>query len=146
MRLSPAALQRRGPLACQIALALVVLAACAMVALPARLASGPWGPAAAGVSALSCWFGAAAALAVTTLLARHGSGLAALLLGMALRMAIPLASILVFHLVGGPLVQAGLLYYFLFFYPLCLAVETALSLPQLRESRPLASPLGNRAP
>jgi hypothetical protein len=66
---------------------------------------------------------------------------------MALRMAIPLASVMVFHLVGGPLVQAGLLYYFLFFYPLCLAVETALSLPAAtplarpRERGPNATPL-----
>jgi hypothetical protein len=140
MRFSPAALRSRGPWACQIALALVVLTACAVAAASARLLSGPWGPAAAGVSALSCWFGAAAALAATTMLARHGNGLAGLLAGMAFRMAIPLASVVVFHLVGGPLVQAGLLYYFLFFYPLTLAVETALSLPQPRDSRPFAGP------
>jgi hypothetical protein len=55
--------------------------------------------------------------------------MAGLLVGMALRMGIPLALVVVFHLVGGVLVQAGLLYYFLLFYPLTLTVETALSLP-----------------
>ena len=57
---------------------------------------------------------------------------------MVLRMGIPLAIVVILHLVGGPLVQAGLLYYFLLFYPLTLAVETTLSLPSARSPRPSA--------
>jgi hypothetical protein len=55
--------------------------------------------------------------------------LAALLAGMAARMGIPLAFGLAIHLQGGPLAEAGLLYYLLVFYPVALAAETALSLP-----------------
>ncbi len=129
MRLSPAALRDRGPLACQAALCAVVVIACAVTVAVARLVSGEWGPVAACVAALTCWCGAASALGATMRLDRGDKRLVGMLVGMALRMGIPLTMVLILHLVGGPLVQAGLLYYFLLFYPLTLAVETALSLP-----------------
>jgi hypothetical protein len=53
----------------------------------------------------------------------------AMLVSMAARMGIPLVPALAIHLAGGPLANAGLLYYLLVFYPITLAVDVALSLP-----------------
>ena len=128
MRPMPAAFRHRGLLTSQIALALTVVAMGGVVGGIAWQVAGLWGLAAAGVAAAACWLGAAVALGAATLLARRGHGLTGLLAGMGLRMGVPLALALVLFLRGGPLVQGGLLYYFLAFYPLTLAVETALSL------------------
>jgi hypothetical protein len=124
----PAAFRHRGLLTSQIALALTVVAMGGVVGGIAWLFAGLWGLAAAGVAAAGCWLGAAVALEAATLLARQGHGLTGLLVGMGLRMGVPLALALVLFLLGGPLVQGGLMYYFVAFYPLTLAVETALSL------------------
>ncbi len=48
---------------------------------------------------------------------------------MAMRMGIPLGAGLLVHLQNGALAAAGLLYCLAAFYPVTLAVETALSLP-----------------
>jgi hypothetical protein len=146
MRVFLAALRTRGLLTSQITLVLSVLVAYAAVCVPARLMSGPWGFAAAAVVAASCWGGAAAGLAASRVLARGGAGLAGLLVGMGLRMGIPLVFVVVLHLSGGPLVEAGMEYYFLVFYPLTLAVGTALSLPLPATAGPLADPPRKRAP
>ncbi len=52
-----------------------------------------------------------------------------MLLGMFPRMAIPIGLGLAIQLRGGPLAEAGLLVYLVVFYPVTLAVETAMSLP-----------------
>ena len=126
MRPITATLRNRGLLTSQIALALAVVAMGAAVGAIAWWVAGSSGVAAAGLAGATCWLGAAGALETATLLARRGHGLAGLLAGMAIRMGVPLAMALILFVRGGPLVEGGLLYYFLAFYPLTLAVETAL--------------------
>lgn len=128
MRPMTATLRNRGLLTSQIALALAVVAMGAAVGAIAWWVAGSSGVAAAGLAGVTCWLGAAGALETATLLARRGHGLAGLLAGMAIRMGVPLAMALILFVRGGPLVEGGLLYYFLAFYPLTLAIETAFSL------------------
>lgn len=84
---------------------------------------------AAGIAAVLSWAGAMFALVVAHVL--RGPGLAFIALGAATvgRLGIPLLAGLIIHLQGGPLAEAGLLYYLLVFYPVALTVEIALSLP-----------------
>jgi len=110
-------------------LTLVVLGLYVLVAGIAWSLSGATGVAAAALAAACCWLGAAAALIVGGIAQQQGHILLALLLGIFLRVGIPLAVAAVFHFRGGSLAEAGLLYYFLVFYPLTLTVETTLSLP-----------------
>ena len=93
--------------------------------------------AAAGVAAASCLLGAATALVVSHLLREPQHAMAALLVATTARMGVPLLVGLVAYLRGGPLAEAGLLYYLLVFYPVTLAVEIGLSLPQRRQPAPL---------
>lgn len=85
--------------------------------------------AAAAVAAAVCLAGASIAIVASFALAGPSMALAALLVGMIARMAIPLACGLAVHLRGGPLSDAGFLYYLLVFYPVTLAVETLFSMP-----------------
>jgi hypothetical protein len=84
---------------------------------------------AAGVAAALSWAGATFALVAAHVL--RGPELAFTALGVATagRLGIPLLAGLAIHLQGGPLAEAGLLYYLLLFYPVALTVEIALSLP-----------------
>lgn len=111
------------------ALALAVLGLYAVVAGIAWCLSEAAGAAAATVAAASCWLGAAAALVAGGVAQRQNWVLFGLLSGILCRIAVPLAVALFFHFQGGPMAEAGLLYYFLVFYPLTLTVETILSLP-----------------
>jgi hypothetical protein len=95
----------------------------------AILFGGLVGLIAAIVAAAVCLAGALLALIIRGFLTGPESALAALVLGMATRMGLPLASGLAIHLHGGPLAEAGFLYYLVVFYPITLAVETLLSLP-----------------
>ncbi len=57
-----------------------------------------------------------------------------LLIGMALRMGIPLAAAIIARIFGGPLANSFFLNYLIVFYPVTLAAETWLSLPQGRKN------------
>jgi hypothetical protein len=92
---------------------------------------------AAAVAAALCLAGATFALVVSHLLREPGLAFIALAVTTLGRLGIPFLTGLLLHLQGGPLAEAGLLYYLLVFYPIALTVEIALSLP-LR-SRPTAS-------
>jgi len=92
--------------------------------------------AAAALAAILCWAGAAISLVVGIQLRRPDQLLAALFVGMIARMGIPLGFGLTIHLLGGPLAQAGTLYYVLIFYPVTLLVETALKLPKSSQPKP----------
>ena len=107
----------------------VTLAVLAMAGSVALVLGGGTALAAAVVAAGACLAGAVAALIASHALAGASLALAALLTGMAARLGIPLALGLAIHLHGGPLAEAGLLYYLLLFYPVTLGVETLLSLP-----------------
>jgi hypothetical protein len=91
---------------------------------------GTFALAAAVLAAILCWTGAAVSLAIANRLRRPNQLLAALYIGMIPRIGIPLGSGLAIHLIGGPLAQAGTLYYVLIFYPMTLIVETALRIPE----------------
>jgi hypothetical protein len=122
-------LRGRGLSARLAALAVVVLVAFALAApLAVRLGGSP-GVAAAAVAAMLCLLGAAAALTIADRLRRSGEMLAALWLGTALRIGIPLVVGLAIHLHGGLLAQAGLLWYLVGFYLVVLTAGTILSLP-----------------
>ncbi len=81
--------------------------------------------AAGGVCLLAAW----TALGVSELLRRPQHMLALVLAGMMIRMGIPLAAALAVYFSGGPLADAGFLYYLVVFYPITLTVETFLSWP-----------------
>jgi hypothetical protein len=106
---------------------LVVLAAVAPVALHLR---GGLGVLTAAVAAAVCLIGADLALGISALFhgPRHVWG--SLLGSMAARSGAPLIVGVGVHLYGGPLAEAGFLYYLLVFYLVALAVETYLSLPR----------------
>ena len=80
---------------------------------------------AAGVCLAAAWI----ALALCEPLRKQRQPTAMVLVGMTVRMAIPLAAAVVGHFVGGPLADAGFLVYLIVFYLVTLAVETALTLP-----------------
>jgi hypothetical protein len=118
-------------------LGLVVLVAAAATGPIAFHLGGLAALMAASVAAVLCLAGAGAALVVSHRLQGPHQALVALSVATTLRMGVPLACGLVIHLLGGPLAEAGLLYYLLVFYPITLAVGTALSLPTSR--RPMSS-------
>jgi hypothetical protein len=89
---------------------------------------GAAGVGAAAVAAAACLAGAGTALLVSDRLPRAQHALVGLLLAMGARMGIPLALAAGCLVCGGALVEAGVLFYLLIFYPLTLGVETALSL------------------
>jgi hypothetical protein len=122
-------LRSRGVAARLIVLGSVVLAACALAAPVALRLGGSLGLAAAAIAAGLCLLGAAAALAVTDRLRASGKILATLWLSAALRIGVPFGVGMAIHLHGGPLAQAGLLWYLVGFYLIVLATGTILSLP-----------------
>jgi hypothetical protein len=122
-------LRRQGVGTRTAVLAAVVLALWAVVATAAALWAGPMALAAESVAAALCLGGAVAALLAAHWLRDPKLMLHAVLIGMAARMGLPLAIGLALQLGGGPLADAGILYYLLGFYPVTLGVETFLSLP-----------------
>lgn len=127
-------LRNRSMAARVTALAIVVLVVFAMACPVAVHIGGSMAVAAAALAAVLCLTGAALALTTSRLLPGPKLALAVLVTSMAARMGIPLAFGLAIHLQGGPLAEAGLLYYLLIFYPATLAVETVLSLPPAERS------------
>jgi hypothetical protein len=112
-----------------VVLTIAVLVALAIAGPAAMVLGGRIALVGAAIAALLCWTGAAVALATTHFLPGPNLALAAMLTGMVARMALPLSAGLAIHLRGGPLAEAGTIYYLLIFYLVTLAVETLLSLP-----------------
>lgn len=128
-------LQRGGFLLQWAVLGLAVAVAFALVGPVAWYLAGPLGLTAAAVAAGLCLVGATVALLSVHLFRGPSVAVAGVLLGMAARMVIPLGGGFVLHTHGGPLAEAGLLYYLLVFYPITLALETWLSLPETKPAR-----------
>lgn len=128
-------LRGRSLVARGVLLGLVVLGLCAVVAPVAGFRSGWAGLWAAAAAAGFCLAGATLALVVSHLLPEPKHALYAMLLAMAARMGIPLGAAIACQLHGGALVQGGLPYYLVVFYPVTLGVETILSLPQAEQAR-----------
>lgn len=112
-----------------ILLGMVVIAVLLIVAPVALCTGGQAGLRAAALAAILCLTGAVVALMAGRLLRGPSRALVALFAGMAARMGIPLTFGLAIYLQGGPLAEAGLVYYLVVFYPVTLAAETMLSLP-----------------
>jgi hypothetical protein len=94
-----------------------------------------------GVSALAagiCWFGAMLSLVLLHVLRLRGSPVAGVLVGMLVRMTIPLSIAFMATTQEGSLAEAGLLGQLVVFYLVTLAIETCLSLA-LTKSVPQAA-------
>jgi len=107
----------------------VVVATLACFGLAAPVAYSGWGSGgleAAAAAASCCGIGALAGLALAWCFRGPRHLLAPILVGMFARMAVALAVALTVQLVGGPLAEAGFLYYLLVFYSVTLAVETVV--------------------
>jgi len=91
------------------------------------LVAGSLGAIAAVLAAAICAMGAVGGHAVALLVADSVEGpqraMVRPVVGMLLRMGVPLAFAIVVYLQGGPLAEAGLVYYLLAFYMIALAVE-----------------------
>ncbi len=128
---SPGRLTHRSLLFRAVFLGIVVLIA-AIVILPLGWAIsgnrvGFFAAAAAGgVCLLAAW----TALGLSELFRRPQQILALVFVGMTVRMGIPLVAALTVYFRGGPLADAGFLYYLVVFYPVTLAAETYLFLPE----------------
>jgi len=106
-----------------------VLGVYALAAPVAGALSGPPGMGAAALAGALCLAGAVAALLVCRWLYDPRRAWKGVLAGMIPRMGIPLGVALFLQVRGGPLVQAGLLYYLVAFYMVTLGLETAITLP-----------------
>ena len=73
-----------------------------------------------------CCAGGLAAVCVAPWVRRPRQVVAWALVGMTMRMGVALTAALVVQLGGGPLAEAGFVYYLLVFYLVTLAVETAV--------------------
>jgi hypothetical protein len=129
MRIPFSRWRNRGLTSQAAVLAGAVLAVYAAVAPVAGALSGMVGVAAAAVAAGLCLAGAALALLVCRLYRDPKGALWRVLIGMFLRMGVPLLGGLAIQVQGGRLAKAGVLVYLVVFYPLTLFVETFLSLP-----------------
>ena len=107
----------------------VVLVVYALVAPVAALVSGWAGLAAAAVAAGLCLLGAGSAMVACRRFRDPQHALLTVLIGMSLRMVIPLGSAVILQFQGGVLAEAGLLCYLVVFYPFTLGAEIALTLP-----------------
>lgn len=91
---------------------------------------------ASAVAAGLCLAGATLALLVTYFFRGSNLALQNLLLGMLLRMGVPLMLGLVLHTQVDQLAAGGMLYYLVGFYLVTLTVETVLTLPSLLPTQP----------
>jgi hypothetical protein len=117
--------------AAQLTLAVVMLLAAGAPAYFVWTLRGANGVLAFLLAALVCWSGAALALAASGVLRQLDRVLAVTLVGMALRMGLPLVAVVVVTLQNGPLAEGGFVGYVLVFYVVTLVVETWLSLKLL---------------
>ena len=121
-----------------LVLVAVTLVACLPAALLGNLLYGRAGVWAALTAAGLCVAGSVLGLVVVTLL-RGQQAFAGVLAAMLPRMFVPLAGAVALRLNGGPLYEAGALYFVIGFYLLTLAAETLWLLPPGGFGEPVAS-------
>lgn len=103
----------------------VAVLGCLGIAGPVAYFGWGWSGLGAGAAAaLCCCIGAMVGLGMAWCFRGPGHLLAQVLVGMFGRMGVALASALIVQLVGGPLAEAGFVYYVLMFYLVTLAAET----------------------
>jgi hypothetical protein len=93
-------------------------------------APDPWTTAA--VAAAICWAPGLLALAISALFPGPEMALFNMLVGMFVRMFVPLGVCLMIYARRGVLVDAGLVFYVLIFYMISLAIETGFLVRQLQ--------------
>jgi hypothetical protein len=125
---------RRGGVLAQCALfSLLMLAAYLTIASGAAICNAPdvWlvAAAAAGI----CWGTGIIALATSSALGGPDMALLSMLVGLFVRMFVPLVVCAIVYARGGVLAHAGLAYYVLIFYMVSLAIETRYLVTQLRK-------------
>ena len=107
-----------------------------VVALPLAFSlSGPMGGWTAFAAAAIVWFASAVGMLIGEMfngfLRGANEALVKLLLGMMIRMAIPLAACMIVHLSNGPLAAAGFVFYVLGFYLVALPIDTFMSVAEI---------------
>jgi len=112
-------------------LAAVALATYAMVSPVAYHLYGLPGCLAAAVGALLPLLGSELAIVAYRLGDAPSAPLRGMLLGMMLRLGVPLAGSLAIRLRGGPIFEAGALYYLILFYLVMLAAEVGFEVGQI---------------
>ena len=123
-------LKNRGVAAQLAVLGLAVLTVLIVVGPLDACLSGTAALAAAILAAALCFTGAGVALVFSHWLRGPEHVLIAMFVGLIFRTGFPLMVGVLIFFRGGPLAEAGLLYYLLGFYPVTLVVETVLSLPK----------------
>jgi len=111
-----------------------------LAAFPLFACYGYWAKGNDGVTAASVAAGVGLAGGLAGFAAafgfRGGQAIQGVLLGMVVRMVVPLAAAAFFFLKGGSLVRAGLLEMLVGYYLLALTVDTALAVRLVRQSTP----------
>jgi hypothetical protein len=120
-------LEHLGPVGRSACFALVLAAALAIVFPIAIWMFGAIGLWAALLAAAVVLLASAAGTALGELANGPSEALVKMLIGMAVRMALPLAACILVQLKGGPLAAAGFVYFVLGFYLVALPVETLLA-------------------
>ena len=119
-----------------MALLTLALSAALVVVAPLAYWQYQWqGAIAALAGAAVVWTASMLACIVSDRFRRQGEPLVSLLVGMLLRMFLPLGACLVVLLNGGPLAAAGFVYFVLAFYLLALPVETMLAVSTVQSHR-----------
>lgn len=132
---------RRQSLVVQLGcLFLAVVLAFALIGPLAAWLKGPIGLVAAAFAAGVCFIGAAAALCLCRIFCDPATAWIGVLAAMVPRMGVPMGFALLVYGVGGPLVDAGFLYYLIVFYPYTLTVDTILSLPETGNKKSSGKP------
>ena len=120
----------------------VVAAVASAVILPLgwAISGNRMGLFAAVAAGMVCLLAAWTALALSEPLRGPQHMLALVFAGMFVRMGIPLAAAMTVYFHGGPLADAGFLYYLVLFYLVTLTAETLLFLPEHRLNEKSVSP------
>ena len=140
----PPKMQRRWGFVSQCALLLALLvAAGAITAVVGWSLFAANGVIAALVAAAACLIGGLATLLVCRLYSGPQRPLFAMTAGMLLRTSIPLALALAVHQASPDVFAAGLLYFVLVDYLVCLAAETWLAATQMQDTAPKNTALAN---
>jgi hypothetical protein len=112
----------------RIGLFSLLLAAACLLVLPVAISlHGTDGFVAACAGIIVVWFASSLGMAVGELFHGPNAALSKLLLGMVIRMAIPLAACLLALLTDSRLAEAGFVFYVLVFYLAALPVDTILA-------------------
>lgn len=91
---------------------------------------------AVGLAVAICSLGGCGSLVLQSVFRSHQALIYRVLLGMALRMGIPLGAVVFFFVTRGPLEEAGIVYYLLVIYLSGLLVDTCMAVsPQLRNGK-----------